>query len=367
MEDTPKLLKIQKSECPDIWIRIPRHKWSESSSSMEDPVVPLERNLYGHPLAGLLWGRQFEKLLLKYDWEKVSNWECFFVHREKGLFLSVYVDDIKFAGKKHNIVPMWKVLNKEVDLWESTSFLDHGNLECTQRQCEISKYFFDQNHVWIQNFSRSNWKITVLGNLCISSWPYDMEGHAKKYVERYCELANRTTQQLYKVTTPCIDDHHFKEEELKSVGELSQVCSQMVLKYLYVTSIGSSDILWSVNKLERSFTKWTNTCDKRLCPLISYIHHTCEYKHHYHVGNTAKQCRLTLFQDSDFAGDLEDSKSTSKGTLCVFGSHTFFQSVGCVGNKLQFHTVQQNPKSFLCILDWGRMVFPYLIYGIWSS
>ena len=33
------------------------------------------------------------------------------------------------------------------------------------------------------------------------------------------------------------------------------------------------------------------------------------------MGNTAKQCRLGLFQDSDFAGDLED--------LCIFGSHTF--------------------------------------------
>ena len=91
---------------------------------MEDPVVPLERNLYGHPLAGLLWERQFEKILLKHGWEKVSNWECLFVHREKALFLSVYVDDIKLAGKKHNIDPMWKVLNKEVDLGEPTSFLD---------------------------------------------------------------------------------------------------------------------------------------------------------------------------------------------------------------------------------------------------
>ena len=35
------------------------------------------------------------------------------------------------------------------------------------------------------------------------------------------------------------------------------------------------------------------------------------------------QCRLGLFQDSDFARDLEDSKSTSGGTLCVFGSYTF--------------------------------------------
>ena len=54
----------------------------------------------------------------------------------------------------------------------------------------------------------------------ISSWSCDMEGHAKKCVERYSELANKTTQQLYKVSTPCIDDHHFKEEDLKSVGEL---------------------------------------------------------------------------------------------------------------------------------------------------
>ena len=41
------------------------------------------------------------------------------------------------------------------------------------------------------------------------------------------------------------------------------------------------------------------------------------------MGNTAKQCKLGLFQDSDSAGDLEDSKSTSGGTLCSFEIHTF--------------------------------------------
>ena len=68
-----------------------------------------------------------------------------------------------------------------------------------------------------------------------------MEGHAKKCVERYCELANKTTQQLYKVSTPCIDDHHFQEEELKSVGELSKVSSQNFLKCLYLARIGRPD------------------------------------------------------------------------------------------------------------------------------
>ena len=132
-----------------------------------------------------------------------------------------------------------------------------------------------------------------------------------------------TTQQLQKVSTPRIDDHHFKEEEMKSVAELSQVCSQIVLKCLYLARIGRLGMLWSVNKLARSITKWTKACDKRLNRLISYIHHTSEYRQYCHVGNTGQQCRLGLFQDSDFAGDLEDSKSISGGILCNCGSHMF--------------------------------------------
>ena len=69
-------------------------------------------------------GKEIEKILLEHGREKVV------------LFLSVYVDDIKLAGKKQNIDPMWKVLNKEVDLGEPTSFLDHVYLGCTQRQCK---------------------------------------------------------------------------------------------------------------------------------------------------------------------------------------------------------------------------------------
>ena len=36
------------------------------------------------------------------------------------------------------------------------------------------------------------------------------------------------------------------------------------------------------------------------------------------MGNTAQHCRLGLFQDSDSAGNLEDSKSTSGALFCIF-------------------------------------------------
>ena len=121
------------------------------------------------------------------------------------------------------------------------------------------------------------------------------------------DIANWRTkrQQLYTVSSPCLDDHHFKKEERESLGELSKACSQIVLKCLYLARIGRPDSLWSVNKLARSVTKWTRACDKRFSRLISYIHHTCEYKQYCYVGNTARQCTLGLFQDSAFAGDLE--------------------------------------------------------------
>ena len=123
--------------------------------------------------------------------------------------------------------------------------------------------------------------------------------------------------------TPCMDDHQFKEEENESVGEMSTVCSQIVPKCQYLARIGRPDILLSVNKLARAVATWTKACAKRWARLISYIHHTSEYRQCGYVGNTARQCRLGLFQDSGFAGDLEDSKSKSGVVLCIFGIHTF--------------------------------------------
>ena len=105
---------------------------------------------------------------------------------------------------------------------------------------------------------------------------------------------------------------------------------------------------WIFYGQSRAITKWTNACDKRLTRLISYIRCTSDYKQYCHVGNTAQHCRLVLFHDSDFAGDLEDSKSLRAGFFNVFSEvEHLFLSVGCARNRHQFHTVQQNLRLFL--------------------
>ena len=124
------------------------------------------------------------------------------------------------------------------------------------------------------------------------------------------------------------------------------------LEMLVLARIGGPDILWSVNKLARSVTKWTGACDRRLARLISYIHHTSDYRQYCHVGNTAQHCRLGLFQDSDFAGDLEDSKNQPRGESCVFLEVEHLSPlVGCARNKRQYPC--SSTESEILSLDAG--------------
>ena len=97
----------------------------------------------------------------------------------------MYVDDIKLAGKTENIDAMWKLLNKEVDLGEPTSFLDHVYLGCTRRQCQTSKDIVDNHRTMFKSriSAGGGEKLSFPQNLRIPSLSCDMAGHAKKYVE----------------------------------------------------------------------------------------------------------------------------------------------------------------------------------------
>ena len=114
---------------------------------------------------------------------------------------------------------MWKVLTKKL-IWENQHLsLTMYIWDVLKDNVKLAKILLTTTEPCLnREFLRCGVeKLPFPQNLRISSWSYDMEGHAKKCVERYCELANKTTQQLYKESSPCIDDHHFEEEELKSV------------------------------------------------------------------------------------------------------------------------------------------------------
>ena len=86
---------------------------------------------------------------------------------------------------------------------------------------------FRITNLWLSNSNLPAWeKLPAKAD----AWSYDMEAHAKEYVERNCVLTNKKTEHLYKVCTPCLDDHHIQKEELETVGELSKVYFHIVLE-----------------------------------------------------------------------------------------------------------------------------------------
>ena len=104
MGDAPKLLKIPKSECPDIWIRLPRHKmakimvqygrssrssWTESLRSSFGRTVtgkaiwenPIEVRLGEGFQLGMLIRTPWKRILLicvcgwhKIGWKETKHW-----------------------------------------------------------------------------------------------------------------------------------------------------------------------------------------------------------------------------------------------------------------------------------------------------
>ena len=128
---------------------------------IKDPVVPPERNLYGHPWAGLLWKRQLLQVWLKLGWGKGIDLVRLLVDKKQGLFLSVYVDDITMTGKKQNITPhAEKKLVKNVWSWRTYVVLWSRvfGTYSTWMQTKCNYHWRIHENVWITYFCKSNGK-----------------------------------------------------------------------------------------------------------------------------------------------------------------------------------------------------------------
>ena len=208
------------------------------------------------------------------------------------------------VGRKNNLNRMWDVLMGQVDLGEPTCLLDRENLGCTQREGKPNLKILHEKQRLARIFDLRRYCQTIN---CLA-----MEGLAKKMCGKILRIGKQESGATLHAL--CMDDHQFKDEELDAVGELSKVCSKIVMKCLYSARIGGPEIFWSVNDLARAFTNWNKASGKRLARLISYIHFTTGHGQHCHVRHSDAD-----WVSADFAGDMKDSKSTPQD----FGSHTF--------------------------------------------
>ena len=134
----------------------------------------------------------------------------------------------------------WPKLMSKVDLEQSTQFTDQVLYVCDVEKSDPLNKLVSSSASTITKF-HDDTKHNVI------SWSYYEQGHVHKCqtcVERNCELANKTADDFHTASMLCLYDHQFKKEELGTVGEMSEVCSQIVLTCLYLGRIDRQDILW---------------------------------------------------------------------------------------------------------------------------
>ena len=99
--------------------------------------------------------------------------------------------------KKQSLRPVWKRLEREIELEDSTSVATRVYLGCTQRDAKVNPQAVQSKK---ELFKRLTTNDAVEGkdltkgsdsSRTITAWSYDMQGHAEKCVERYCELTRK--------------------------------------------------------------------------------------------------------------------------------------------------------------------------------
>lgn len=134
-----QVLLDDMDEAVQTWTFLPPHERPASWAKIDNPVCILRVNLYGHPLAGLWWEIHCEKQVLALGLKKMEGHECLFINEELKVFLSVYVDDFKFAGLQANIEPLIKKLRTKIKMGNPIPLERDVYPGCSQMPISVSR------------------------------------------------------------------------------------------------------------------------------------------------------------------------------------------------------------------------------------
>ena len=277
---------VLDSSCPTYvllpWELVPAH-----ARHVKQPVAPLVKSLYGHPLASASWQNHLTKILSSqlngYELEQQPS--CFYFP-SLGLALSVYVDDLTLSGPQKNHKIFWDTLRKSV-------------------QCEdpapLTKVL-GRNHLGFQ------------GGIALQSSDF-----ARQCVTLYEEVSGKKVKLA---RTPHVDEGSLVLEDSESKGCLSYAAAKLVMKYMWLGRISRPDLLVAINACACHITRWSINDDKRIARIAGYIAATAGYSHVMKIRDEPSSLWLSLYADADF-GSGPDMKSTSGYVLALEGPNSF--------------------------------------------
>lgn len=253
------------------------------TQGQEHLVYRLKRSIYGLKQAPRCWNQALDAQLKRMGFEQSSNDPCIYTSTTDGLMiLAVYVDDILLAGESPQ-----RITQVKADLGEHFRVKDMGELH----------YFLgvnvkqnsDSTEIWI---GQPSYTQTVL----------------KKFGLENCKPAATPVAQGTKLLKASEDSELFDATLYKSaVGML-----------LYLSGWTRPDIMFAVSNVARFCCKPTKEHWVAVKRILRYLKGTPNYGLMY--CNKDGDRPLTGFSDADWAGDVNDRKSTSGYLFMMSGA-----------------------------------------------
>ena len=326
---------------------------------MEDPVVPLERNWYGHLLPRLLWERQFEEVLFELGWEKCRTGTVFLFTGNKDYSCRCTWTTSKLLERSRIWHPCGKLM-KNVDLDEPSSFFrsrilgDVLNVNVNQKKPLLKNTQRCLNHVFLLKQQKN-----YLGRKNLTQkqlhGPMMCEGHAKKSMWKdTAEWQRRKMSNCRKFQVIAWMDIMLRRRNLNQwriiISDFIKLCWN-ACTWHELGRPGSCSY-------QMDSRMWQTT-QNLFHTLI--IHKTTDNIAMWVIRHSTVHWPCSRIQT--LLVILEDSKSTSGGILCFWKSNIRPCTLECVKSKLQHLTAPLNLKLFLLMLDFRWMVFLRQIFG----
>ena len=142
-----QIAAVTGKNAPEVWIRRRPNMWD----SIEEPVVPRERNLYDPPLAELLWKGRLALLWKRNVLTSIENDNC--------SCPCMWMTSM-MVGTKENLGPTWIILRRVFNLEYEIPLLHQENSGCSQRGAEVDHEAVQAN---IHRFRRITTTVVTKG------------------------------------------------------------------------------------------------------------------------------------------------------------------------------------------------------------
>ena len=313
MEDAPKLLKISQSE----WHLIRLH---DTNGLNYGPVWKIQSFLLNGICTVILWQDYYGKSNLRRSYWNMAGRKFQIVN------VSLYIVKKDYSYLCMRMTYHWLERNKilircgnystKKSIWgEPTSFWIHVyTWRALKRQCEIRKILWTITGP-CSNREFPRWEQKSFHTLKIFVFLHGLMIWRVMQRNVWNDIVSWQTKRLNNSTKYLL--HASMTTTSKKKWNLLENCHkyalQMVLKSLYLARIslylartGRPDIYGQWTNLHDRLRNWTKACDKRLNRLNSI------FITHVNTDNIVmwvillKSADWDCFNDSDFAGDLED-------------------------------------------------------------